>query len=125
MSAFKIITIFAFAFFGLAIAGAYWVQNHMTFEPPIARHVMLDKCFVQNFKRDDAGRAMTQHKLAEICASETIEYRRRLAADGMAKERIVQSVNTVTYGSYQKSLKITPPCPRKKEPKKKEIYQVS
>ncbi len=125
MSSFKRPAIFVLTVFGIAIAGAFFVQNHVTLSPAVARHAVIEDCFLKKFKRDAASKAMAQDKLTRICAATVADYQKKLRIDGMSKDQISRSTETVEYGSYNKTLKIIRPCPNKKTPKKKEKYQVS
>ncbi len=125
MSSFKRTTVFGLILFGFALAGAYWVQNHVNLSPVVVRHAGLENCFLKNFKRDVEGKPMTQAELARLCASTAANYRQRLMADGLAEYQAARSLDSVSFGIYRKTLKLKPPCPLKKIPKKKEIQRVS
>ncbi len=125
MSSFKRTALFGLTVFGLALAGAYWVQNHVNLATPIARHAGLENCFLKNFKRDASGKPMARPELARLCASTVADYREKLTADGMAADQAARSLETVSFGVYRKTLKIFPPCPLKKIPKKKEMRGIS
>ena len=125
MSSFKHIAIVSLVLFGVAIAGAYWVQNHVNLSPITARHAGLENCFLRNFKRDAAGKPMTSAELARRCATAAENYRQTLRADGLADVQVARSLDTVSFGIYRKTLKLKPPCSLKKIPQKKEFQQIS
>ena len=125
MSSFKRSALFGLVLFGLMIAGAYWVQNHVNLQPIAARHIKLENCFLKNFKRDDAGKPMDQAELTNLCSVTAENFRQKLMADGLGEKQAARSSDTVSFGIYRKTLKLKPPCPLKKIPKKKAIQEVS